>query len=442
MSNRRRTQGRFEQWLRQAALGPAILRMEPVVHAAAWLWRRLMVRTTFVAVTGAVGKTTTKELLADVLAAHGPTFRSWWNQNGTSLVAMNLLRVRPWHRYAVIEVAVQAPGRMHRSGRLVRPDAAVILNVVRTHADGFADLDQHAAEKAELLRWVRPSGVAVLDVDDPRVRAMADGCALRVVRTGTGEDADYRASDASSRWPGRLTFTLHHDGRSLPVGTQFVGVHWLGPALAAIAAAHTLGVPLDDAVRAAARTPPFPARMQPVALPGGAVVLRDDYNGSLATFEASLRVLEEASAARRMLVITDLSDTGEHRRQRLRLLARAGARAFESMVIVGENAAYGCRRAVELGLAADQVHGFDTLQQAARFLRGELREGDLVLLRGRTTDHAARAFFALLGEVGCWKDPCAKRMLCDNCWELGATPAQLRLAARSLPPPGTARAAE
>ena len=74
MSTRRRSQGRFEQWLRQAALGPAILRMEPVVHAAAWLWRRLMVRTTFVAVTGAVGKTTTKDATAAFLEAAGVTY--------------------------------------------------------------------------------------------------------------------------------------------------------------------------------------------------------------------------------------------------------------------------------------------------------------------------------------------------------------------------------
>jgi len=441
MTSRAIPAGRFEHWLRQRAFGPAFRLLAPATCAAAWLWRRLMVRTTFIAVTGGVGKTTAKELLAGILATHRPTFRTHLNQNGPTLVAMNLLRVRPWHRYAVIEVGVVAPNTMHRAARLVHPDAAVILNVAKTHSTGFASLDEHAAEKAELLRWVRPAGFAVLDVDDPRVRAIADACTLRVVRVGTGDDCDYRASDASSRWPERLGFTLHHDRTTLPVATQLVGVHWQGPVLAAIAAAHAVGVPLQQAVDAALRTPPFPGRMQPVRVPAGAIVLRDDYNGSVDTLEAAVRVLEDAAGVRRMLVITDMSDTDMHRRQRLKVLAGLAVRAADALVLVGENAGYGRRRAIDAGLPADQVHAFDTLRQAAGFLRRELGPGDLMLLRGRTTDHAARVFFAQIGDVGCWKETCSKRLLCDHCWELDVSPAQLRLAVPVPPPPRMARAA-
>jgi UDP-N-acetylmuramoyl-tripeptide--D-alanyl-D-alanine ligase len=426
--------GRFGYWLRQQAFGPVVRLMGPLLYGTAWLWRRLMVRTTFVAVTGALGKTTTKELLADILASHGRVFRTWRNQNATSSVALNVLRVRPWHRYAVLEVATAAPGIMQRSARLVRPDAAVVLNVLATHTTAFATLDEHAVEKAELLRWVRPGGLAVLNVDDPYVRAMADACAVRVVRAGRGEDCDYRAADVEARWPERLGFTLRHGDASLRVATQLVGTHWQPAALAAIAAAHALGVPLAQAVDAALRTPPFPGRLQPVALPGGEIVLRDDYNASIDTIETSMRVLAEAPAARRMLVITDLSDFGRNRKQRLKYLAGLAARSVDALVIVGENAAYGRRRAIENGLAEDQVHAFDLLRDAALFLRGALRPGDLVLLKGRTTDHAARVFFAQLGESGCWKEHCPKRMLCDICWELDVTPAQLRLAV-PVPPP-------
>jgi len=432
--------GRFGFWLRQRAFGPVVHLMRPLIYGMAWLWRRLMVRTTFVAVTGALGKTTTKELLADILGTQGQVLRTWRNQNATPSVALNVLRVRPWHRYAVLEVASAAPGIMQRSARLVRPDAAVVLNVLATHTTAFATLDEHAVEKAELLRWVRPGGFAVLNVDDPYVRAMADACPVRVVRTGRREDGDYRATDVAARWPARMGFTLHHGDASLRVSTQLVGEHWQPAALAAIATAHALGLTLAQAVDAARRTPPFPGRLQPVALPGGAIFLRDDYNASIDTIETSMRVLAEAPATRRLLVITDLSDFGRNRKQRLKYLANLAARSADALVLIGENAAYGRRRAIDEGMAEGQVHAFDLLRDAAGFLRGALRAGDLVLLKGRTTDHAARVFFAQIGEVGCWKQHCPKRMLCDICWELDVTPAQLRLAVPVPPPSTNARA--
>jgi hypothetical protein len=96
---------------------------------------------------------------------------------------------------------------------------------------------------------------------------------------------------------------------------------------------------------------------------------------------------------------------------------------------------YGRRRAIENGMPAENVHAFDSIRSAAEFLKAEIRQGDLVLIKGRTTDHAARIFLAQLGKVGCWKEYCPKRMLCDICWELDVTPAQLALA-RIVEPDG------
>jgi UDP-N-acetylmuramoyl-tripeptide--D-alanyl-D-alanine ligase len=139
-------------------------------------------------------------------------------------------------------------------------------------------------------------------------------------------------------------------------------------------------------------------------------------------------VLEKASATRRLMVITDISDFGKHRRQRVKYLAGQSRRVAEVAVFVGESAAYGRRRAIEAGMPAENVHAFSSIQAAAEFLRSELRPGDLMLLKGRTTDHVTRIFFAQLGPVGCWKEYCPKRMLCDICWELEVSPEQLRKA--------------
>jgi UDP-N-acetylmuramoyl-tripeptide--D-alanyl-D-alanine ligase len=192
--------------------------------------------------------------------------------------------------------------------------------------------------------------------------------------------------------------------------------------LAAVATAQQCGVPLRDAAEAVRHVEPFPARLQPLRLPAGAIVLRDDYNASIDTLDAACRVLEEGRAGRRLFVVNDFSDSGRNRKHRLRYLADKAARVAEVALFIGDDAAYGRRRAIEAGMRPGDVHDFPSFEAAARFLRTALRSDDLMLLKGRTTDHAARIFFAQLGDVGCWKVYCPKRMLCDDCWELGARP--------------------
>jgi UDP-N-acetylmuramoyl-tripeptide--D-alanyl-D-alanine ligase len=412
---------RGESWFREVVTGKILSWTRPLVYAAAYVWRRMLTSTTVIGVTGSLGKTTAKECLAEVLAWDGPTFRSFRNQNAPIAVALNILRVRPWHKYAVIEVAGAAPGMMRKSARLLNPDIAIVLNVLRTHTTAFTDLAQHAAEKAVLLSGMSPRGFAVVNEDDPFVAAMQVQPGVRVCRFGTTGSAQFRLSEVSATWPDRLAFTLESEGRPHRMHTQLVGKQWLTSAGAVATAALALGIPAARVSEALARALPFDGRLQPMQLENGAVILRDDYNASIDTIDASLRVLEGATASRRMLVITDMSDFGRNRKQRLKYLASRAGEVADAVVFIGESAEYGMRRAVEGGIAAAEAHAFPSLQPAAEFLRGELRAGDLVLLKGRTTDHAARLFFAQFSTVKCWKHYCSKRMLCDICWELGVS---------------------
>jgi UDP-N-acetylmuramoyl-tripeptide--D-alanyl-D-alanine ligase len=410
-------------WRLRAFLRPV---SESGLYALAFVWRRLLVGTTFVAITGSLGKTTTtKECLAGVLAAHGPTYRGWRSQNSNAGVVLNVLRVRPWHRYAVLELAAAAPGTMRKKARLVVPDVAVLLPVTATHTQAFRDLDEHAAEKEVLLEWLRVDGLAILSADDARVARMAARTTCRVIFAGVSANADVRADDISSAWPDRLTCRVHHGGEIQRVETQLVGAHWVPAVVSAVAAATALGMALPDVARVLRSVPPFPGRMQPIRLPNGAVVLRDDYNAAVEGMVRALEALEHARARRRVVVFTDISDFEGNRRRRLQFLAPLVARAAESVVIVGPDAAEGARRVVAAGMRRDQAHGFALLTEAAEFLRQDLGEGDLVLVKGRTTDHATRLVLAQFGTVRCWKSYCAKRALCDVCWELGLSDAEL-----------------
>lgn len=435
---------RWEAYLRQEVIGAVVRRIPWLIYAAAWLWRRLLVRTTFIAVSGSLGKTTTKELLAEMLAGYAPTYRTWRNQNSRSAVALNILRVRPWHRFAVLEVEAGSPGAMDRPASVVAPDLTVMICIAGTHTTVYEDLDAHAREKVKIVRATRRSGLVILNADDPRVAAMESAFPgkvflFRVGPTPGGSTTQAATDDVitgtilTSAWPDRLSLQVH--GGALPLegatlATQLVGAHWAHAALGALAAAMAVGAPLEVVLAAARTTPPFPGRLYPVQSPAGAIFLRDDYNASATVLDASLAVLRDAKAKRRILVLTDFSDFGANRRQRLKYLASCLKESAEAFVLVGRDAEYGARRAAEAGLDAALVHPFSTLEQASRFLKEWTQPGDLVLVKGRTTDHAARLVLAQFADVACWKEYCPKRMLCDICWELGpAQPALLRIKA-------------
>jgi len=295
----------------------------------------------------------------------------------------------------------------------------VILTVLRTHSREYASLEECAAEKGELLAAVRRGGFGVVNGDDVRLRPMAASATVPVVLFGAESHNDVRAESVAARWPERLTLRAVSAEGEFELKTQMVGAHWLPTVLGAWTAALRLGVDPARAAGALRDAPPFPGRMFPVLAPSGAVLLRDDYNASIDILDASLRVLSEADAARRILVITDFADFRGDARRRARYLATQLAGSVEAVVVIGESAEKRARHIVKAGLEAEQVRAFTTLEEADAFLRGSLGKGDLVLLKGRTTDHAARLALSHFGPVTCSKRHCPKLMLCDICWEVG-----------------------
>lgn len=385
-------------------------------------WRSLLSRTTVIAITGSVGKTTAKECLFAILAAHSPTTKTPANDNGRFGVPRTLLQTRSRHRFAVLEAGVDRPGQMIGCSLLVRPDVTLIVSVARAHSMKFDSVEQTAVEKAKLLRFARRRGVAVLNGDDPRVAAMAGAARGRVVLFGTSSDCHVRAESVTAAWPERLRFQVFAGEECAWMDTQLVGAHWLPSVLGAVATAWSCGVPLAAAADALRRVPPTVGRLQPASLPSGATMLRDDFNGMAHSAKAAFRVLAGARTARRVLVASDCTDMDTHVRHRLRFLARQAAEHTECAVFVGLKSEYAAKHAVRSGMRPEDVHHFVALEPAAEFLRHELRSGDLVLLKGRSSDHLTRLYFSQFGPVACWLPHCSKEILCDGCDQLGARP--------------------
>lgn len=389
-----------------------------VLRASAWLWRRLMWRTTVIAITGSVGKTTAKECLAAILSARAPTLATLHNQNDANGVPRTLLRLRPRHRFAVIEIGTAEHGTMRRNARLVRPDVALVLAVASTHTNAFRTLDETAAEKAQLVSALSARGLAILNADDGRVRRMRDGCRARVQTFGSSPEADAWADEVSARWPARLALRLHAGAETQRVQTRLVGAHWLNGVLAAALAARSQGVGLAEVADAIAAVEPFTGRMQPVRLASGAIVIRDEMNSSPDTWRAALEVLREATARRRVLIAGDLSDTGQRTRLRYRAIADHAVECADAALFIGEHASTAVKRAVARGMDPTAVESSLTVRAAAERLPGLLREGDVALLKGRATQHLSRALFAQFGGIGCWTTRCRKHISCDVCEQL------------------------
>ncbi len=384
----------------------------------AYVWRRLMVRTIVIAITGSVGKTTCKDCLAAVLTTVAETHKTLNNQNDDTGVPRTLLAMRPWHRFAVVEVGTGTPGQIKRSARMVRPDVAIVLSVARTHTNKFATLEDTAEEKSQLLRYLSRRGTAILNSDDARVRQMAQLCRSRVIRFGQTAGCDLVAERVESSWPDRLTFAVRAADDQARVQTQLVGTHWLSSVLAALAASRVCGVPLDAAVNALGTIPPVAGRMQPIALPNGAIMVRDEQNGSPDTFNAMVKVMREARASRRILVMSDLSDSKANPRRRQRDFGKLAAELTQLAVFVGDHGHHAARAAAHAGMDPAACHVIPSLKRAAEFLKTELRPGDLVFLKGRATDHLSRILLAQLGPIGCWAETCRIHRICDLCSKL------------------------
>lgn len=387
----------------------------------AFVWRRLLFNTTFIAITGSVGKTTTKEFLSDILEHEFAVMRTPgnWNLRRFKGLESTILRTRPWHRYAVIELGTEKPGDMASAARFLGPDIAVVLDIKHCHTNVFKSLDSIADEKSQLLKYLRGRGCAVLNQDNPHIAAMTVSPGTRVLRFGKDEQVDLRLLNAESRWPERLKLVILFKGNRHEVETRLAGTHWVNTIMASLATANHCGIAMPDALEIIRSIEPFWARMQPVTLPNKATIIRDEWNGSIDTFEPALQFLKDARADRKIVVFSDFSDSKKKLRTRANYLGRIAAEHAELAVFVGDYADRSAQSALEAGLAREAVHDFFSLADATRFLKDELRAGDLVLIKGQANHHLSRIYLGLLGEVSCSRPSCPKQILCDRCPELG-----------------------
>jgi UDP-N-acetylmuramoyl-tripeptide--D-alanyl-D-alanine ligase len=335
-------------------------------------------------ITGSSGKTSTKDLLGQVLATAGPTVSPPGSYNNDIGLPLTVLDADEETRFLVLEMGSRGPGHIARLCRIARPQIGVVLNVGSAHLGEFGSPEGTARAKGELVEALPEDGTAVLNADDPRVLGMASWTRARVLATCRGPDADVRATRGALDEQGRAIFDLQVGEETHPVHLQVVGEHQVANALSAAGAALAAGMsPADVAAALPAATPRSRWRMEVDRRADGVTVVNDAYNANPESMRAALAALTGLPADRRIAVLGAMGELGADAPAEHERLGRDAAAAGVDLIVavgpdavgIAEGAAAAGRRTGE-----ESVHVPD--RAAARELLSEvLRPGDVVLLK-------------------------------------------------------------
>ncbi|MFF0720907.1 MULTISPECIES: UDP-N-acetylmuramoyl-tripeptide--D-alanyl-D-alanine ligase [unclassified Micromonospora] len=340
---------------------------------------------TVIGLTGSSGKTTTKDLIAQLTARLGETVAppgSFNNELGHPYTA---LQAGPTTRYLVMEKGARGIGHVRYLCEVAPPRISVVLNVGVSHIGEFGSQENIAVAKGELVESLPADGLAVLNADDPLVDAMASRTVARVVRYGEAAHADIRAEDVTLDERGRPSYTLVTPEGDAPVRLGLTGRHQVSNSLAAAAVARELGMPLTElAVALGALGLVSTRRMDVFERTDGVTVIDDSYNANPASMAVALRALAGIGSGRRTVAVLGyMAELGDFETQGHADMGRLAAElGVARLLVVGEAAAPIHHGATSVGDWGGESVLLTDQAAAVEVLRSELRQGDVVLVKG------------------------------------------------------------
>ena len=373
--------------LSRVSVDAAVLAVADTTRALGGLARTFRGRhqdTRVVCITGSTGKTSTKELIAEVLSASGPTLKTEGNLNNEIGVPLTLLRLESTHRFAAVECGMNHLGEIARLASYADPDVAVVTNVGPVHLEGCGSLEGVAHAKGELFHALRPAGIAVANADEPAVLQQARLSLRKLVTFGATRGSDARLLSAHHGGKG-LRVELELAGRRQQVELQLIGTHNGHNAAAAAAVGLALGLEQDAILRglANARTPG--RRMRPVQLPGGGLLIDDCYNANPSSTKAALLTLTHLvrGKGRAIAVLGDMLELGGTENDLHRDVGRFAAGAgLALLVCFGKRAREIGEGAIESGLREAFVKYTEDPAEAVRLVQEGARPEDVILVKG------------------------------------------------------------
>ncbi|UYM05357.1 UDP-N-acetylmuramoyl-tripeptide--D-alanyl-D-alanine ligase [Solicola gregarius] len=380
---------------------PCVVVPDPVRasgYVAAEVARRSSARVC--AITGSQGKTSTKDLLRQILERNGETVATEGNLNNEIGVPLTITRATERTRHLVVEMGARHIGNIAYLCGIAPPEVGVVVNVGVAHIGEFGSREGIARAKGELVEALPADGSAVLNADDPFVRAMSGRTPARAVLFGESERADVRLLDPTVNSEGEPTFALEYDGERADVHLRMLGMHQAVNAAAAATAALALDVSFSDVVDALnAATVSSAARLERHELANGVALINDAYNAnpdSMRAALATLRTLADSREGRSIAVLGEMRELGttaaeEHRQ----LGAYAAESGLDELVLVGDGAA-----PIAEGWTGAPVRRAADADAAVRIVEDLVGPGDVVLVKASLTIGLQRVARELVSRAG------------------------------------------
>jgi len=339
---------------------------------------------TIVGVTGSVGKTTTKEMIAAVLGRKFTVMRTVGNLNNEFGLPLCLLRVEKSQTMAVLEMGMSAKGEIRKLASIAEPNEGVITNVNPVHLEFFDSIEGIAEAKAELLEGLVEPRIAYLNNDDKRVRAMAGKFSGTVVTYGVDSDAGFKARQVRDLGLAGSAFTVHHEGRDADFVLPLLGLHNVTNALAAIAVGISHGLAWDDVRSAIAAMKPAKKRGEVVQFKEGFAVIDDSYNSNPKALSEMIRFVGNLHGYKRKIIVAgEMLELGPDSAELHRSCGREAAKAGAALVIGVQGEARSIiDGARESGVEEQRLRFAANAAEAGDILAREVRNGDVILVKG------------------------------------------------------------
>jgi len=356
-----------------------------------------------IGVTGSNGKTTTKNMLREILSTAGPTIAPIESYNNEVGAPISILKADFNTKFLVVEMGAGGPGSIEYLANLARPDIGVILKVGLAHVGEFGGIESTAQIKGELARSLSRENLLILNADDAFVREMIEHTEANVLWFGTSLDADFRADGHSLSIAGTGFLGHWPDKSSRKLQLQILGEHHVMNALAALAVADALGIERETACQALEQMPLAERwRMQLLQRPDGLTVINDAYNASPDSTKAALQTLAQLgkSGRRTVAVLGEMAELGHASREQHDAIGRIVVRLnIDQLIVVGAGAKLIHMGATQEGSWDGESKYFDEIETALTYLRGMLEPDDIVLVKSSKSANLRHLGDALV-EVG------------------------------------------
>ena len=343
-------------------------------------WRNKFQACQAIGVTGSVGKSSTKELIAAVLRRRYRTLKSEGNQNNEIGLPLTLLNLNETHERVVLEMGMYALGEIRTLCDIAQPRVGVVTNVGPVHLERLGSIERIEQAKAELVQALPADGAAILNGDDPRVLAMKDRTRASVISYGSNPRWDLWGDAIETFGLEGTAFTLHRGGEQMRMRVSLPGRHSLYTALAASAVGMVENLSWDE-IQTGLADPAAHLRLVAIPAEKGATILDDAYNASPTSTLAALEVLADLSG-RKIAVLGDMLELGAGELQGHHTVGERAAQVVDLLIVVGGRGKWIGEAARDAGLAADRVFFSDGNVQAIHILRQLIHAGDLILVKG------------------------------------------------------------